>query len=190
MSDGFARYWRHEKPYTSAGSDTAAQLRAAVKQTGNPVMATRLKAIVLRKEGKDPQEIGESLLVADRAVRGWAPAHNASGILGLKPKPSGRPEGNPKWEASPFEALAKEIGKGGHWSVPRMQEWLAANKRSTSPNRPFGIASAKCATRTNQRGRIRRKGAKNGRIRSKRGTRPVSLAAEGKTVRAPALATR
>lgn len=113
--------------------DTAAQLRAAMKQARDPVFSTRLKAIVLRKEGKDPQEIAASLLVTDRAVRGWVLAYNAGGIAGLKPKPPGRPEGNPKWEAKPFEALAKEIDKGGYWSLPRMQAWLAEKEKLDIP---------------------------------------------------------
>ena len=115
------------------GRDTAAQLRAAAKQTKNPVLALRLRAVARRREGKDPQEIAESLLVTDRAVRGWVLLYNAGGIGGLRPKPPGRPEGNPKWDAKPFEDLAKEIEKGGYWSVPRMQAWLAERKKLDVP---------------------------------------------------------
>ena len=115
------------------GRATAAELRTAAKQTKDPVMALRLKAIALRKEGKNPQEVAESLLVTDRAVRSWVLAYNAGGIKGLTPKPSGRPEGNPKWDASSFDDLAKEIDKGGYWSVSKMQEWLTVNKKVDIP---------------------------------------------------------
>lgn len=113
--------------------DTMAQLRSALKQARDPVLAMRLKAIILRKRGQNPQEVARSLLVSDRAVRNWVLAYNAGGVLGLKPKPPGRPEGNPKWDSSVFNDLAREIDKGGYWSIPKMQEWLAVEKRVNIP---------------------------------------------------------
>ena len=113
--------------------DSLATLQVAVKQTRDPVLIVRLKAILLRKRGKDPQEIASSLLVTDRVVRSWVNLYNANGIAGLKPKPSGRKEGNPKWNASIFEELATEIDRGGYWSIPRMQEWLIEHKKSDVP---------------------------------------------------------
>ena len=36
-----------------------------------------------------------------------------------------RPKGNPKWDPTLFEALAREIDKGGrYWSVPCMVAWI------------------------------------------------------------------
>lgn len=113
--------------------DTMAQLRSALKQTRDPVLAVRLKAIILRKQGRTPQEVARSLLVSDRAVRNWVLAYNASGVPGLKPKPPGRPEGNPKWDSSVFNDLAREIDRGGYWSIPKMQEWLVTEKGVNIP---------------------------------------------------------
>jgi transposase len=54
-------------------------------------------------------------------------------LAGLAQKPSGRKEGNPKWDKEPFDALAQEIDKGGYWSVPRMQEWLKKEYKKNIP---------------------------------------------------------
>jgi transposase len=104
--------------------DSLAQLKTAAKQARDPALKARLQAIVLRKQGQTPQEIAERLAVTDRSVTGWIRRYNASGRTGLITKPSGRTEGNPKWEAAYFTKLAKAIDTGGYWSVPRMQEWL------------------------------------------------------------------
>lgn len=104
--------------------DSMTSLETAAKKAPDPATKVRIKAIVLRKRGKTPQEIADVLVVTDRSVTSWIRRYNQSGIPGLTTKPSGRKEGNPRWDASHFEKLAKEIDKGGYWSVPRMQEWL------------------------------------------------------------------
>ena len=113
-------------PPTSTGemSRLKANTRASVAE---------LQDFIQNLRGKSPQEVADSLLVTDRAVRKWITAYNARGIAGLKPKPSGRKEGNPKWDASTFRDLVKEIDKGGYWSIPKMQEWLAAHKKVAIP---------------------------------------------------------
>jgi transposase len=104
--------------------DSMHSLEEAMKKTVDGAFKTRLKAIILRKRGNTPQQIAKSLLVSDRSVTEWVLRYNESRIIGLVTKPSGRKEGNPKWNAIHFEKLAKEIDKGGYWSIPRMQEWL------------------------------------------------------------------
>lgn len=104
--------------------NSATSLQAAMKNTRDPAQIVRLKAILLRKQGKSPQYIAERLMVTDRSVTGWILRYNKGGVSGLATRPSGRPKGNPKWAADHFDQLAKEIDKGGYWSIPRMQEWL------------------------------------------------------------------
>lgn len=113
--------------------DSTDSLLVAVKKTRDQGEKTRLKAILLRKQGKTPQEIAESLVVTDRSVTGWIIRYNNEGSAGLVSRQGGRPEGNPKWDAEIFDDLAKEIDKGGYWSIPRMQEWLRENKKKTIP---------------------------------------------------------
>lgn len=113
--------------------DSTAILERVAQKTRDPAQRVRLKAILLRKQGKTPQEIAESLVVTDRSVTGWIRRYNKDGKAGLATKPSGRKEGNPKWDASVFHDLAKEIDKGGYWSIPRMQEWLSRHKHHNIP---------------------------------------------------------
>lgn len=116
-----------------ASHNTAEQLSAAMKGARDPILKMRLRAIILRKKGSDPQEIAGALLISDRAVRKWVTLYNGGGISALTPKPAGREEGNPKWDTSLFEDLAKEIDKGGYWSIPRMQEWISEHYKKEIP---------------------------------------------------------
>lgn len=104
--------------------EAEATLATALKRARGDIEKTRIKAIVLRTRGKTPQEIAEQLFVNDRSVRTWITLYNRDGLVGLVQKPSGRKEGNPKWDSALFNALAKEIDKGGYWSIPKMQDWL------------------------------------------------------------------
>lgn len=113
--------------------DSIPELITKIKYTKDPATKVRIKAILLRKQGKTPQQIAESLVVADRSVTSWVLRYNKDGVSGLNTKPAGRPEGNPKWDASLFEELALEIDKGGYWSIPLMQEWIKVHKQKDIP---------------------------------------------------------
>ena len=113
--------------------DSITDLEIAIKKTQDSSLKVRLKAILLRRKGKTPQEVAESLMVTDRSITGWVIHYNKDGIAGLHTKQGGRPVGNPKWDASIFKELAKEIDKGGYWSIPRMQEWLRKNHKKDIP---------------------------------------------------------
>lgn len=114
---------------TLCAHDSINNLRRAIKNTRDPATQLRIKAILFRKQGKTPQEIAKSLIVTDRSVNGWILRYNSDGLAGLATKPSGRKEGNPKWGKDVFEDLAREIDKGGYWSIPKMQEWLSENEK-------------------------------------------------------------
>ena len=113
--------------------DSVKSLEKAIKKTRDSAFRMRIKAILLRAQGKTPQEIAERLVVTDRSVTGWVIRYNREGVSGLATKPSGLKEGNPKWDGEIFDDLTKEIDKGGYWSIPRMQEWLSANKKKDIP---------------------------------------------------------
>lgn len=116
-----------------ANHDSINNLETAIKKTYDPATKVRIKAVLLRKRGKTPQEIAESLVVTDRSVTHWILRYNEVGVSGLATKPSGRPEGNPKWDTALFDDLAKEIDKGGYWSIPRMREWLREHHQKEIP---------------------------------------------------------
>ena len=113
--------------------DSFERLSEAAKYARDPALKIRLKAVVLRKQHKTPQEIARLLAVTDRSVTGWIRRYNNDGLVALATKPSGRPKGNPKWDASIFDALAKEIDKGGYWSIPRMREWIREHLEKDIP---------------------------------------------------------
>ena len=122
---------QHHTPL--APRDTLAEIQGALQRTRNALEKVRLKAIILRKKDKTPQEIRNQLMVSDRSVIEWVRRYNEGGISALTVTKGGRPEGNPKWDKDIFEDLAKEIDKGGYWSIPRMQEWIKREKRKEIP---------------------------------------------------------
>jgi transposase len=63
----------------------------------------------------------------------WITKYNSGGSLALASNLGGRSEGNPKWDAEIFDELAKEIDKGGYWSIPRMQDWIKTHKKKEVP---------------------------------------------------------
>lgn len=113
--------------------DSIVHLEKEIKKTRDSALKVRIKAILLRKQGKTPQEAAERLLITDRSVTGWILRYNKEGLAGLITKPSGRPEGNPVWDVSIFDALAKEIDKGGYWSIPIMQKWISKHHQKDIP---------------------------------------------------------
>lgn len=113
--------------------DSLIHLEAAARNTRDHAEKARIKAIILRRRGKTPQEIAESLVVTDRSVTTWINKYNTGGLSALVSNKGGRPEGNPKWDAAIFDGLATEIDKGGYWSIPRMQEWLKKHKDKDIP---------------------------------------------------------
>jgi transposase len=118
---------------TVAGHDTVEALREKLKKTSDEAYKTRLKAILLAKNGKKRYEIVEQLTVDASCVTTWLQRYNKSGTQALVSNKGGRPEGNPIWGASIFDGLAKEIDKGGYWSVPRMQDWIKKHHQKNIP---------------------------------------------------------
>ena len=60
--------------------DSLSRLEQAVKKTHDPALKIRIKAVILRKQGKTPQEIGALLVVTARSVNGWLCKYNEAGI--------------------------------------------------------------------------------------------------------------
>lgn len=113
--------------------ESLSELRRAVKKTGEAAWKQRLKAVLKAREGKKRKEIAEELLASERSVGTWIRAYNDRGIDGLKTKPSGRKPGPQRWQSSIFDELAREIDKGGYWSVPKMQEWISRQYKKYIP---------------------------------------------------------
>jgi len=108
-------------------------LKRALKESNDADQKTRIRAIINIKEGATKTATAKRFVVSRTSVISWVAAFNKGGVKALAMSKGGRPEGNPLWDASLFDDLAKEIDKGGYWSVPRMQEWLRTHKKKDVP---------------------------------------------------------
>lgn len=118
---------------TIKNHETVEALRKKISTAQDEAYKTRLKAILLAKRGKKRYEIVAQLTVDAKSVTTWLARYNEGGTPSLVSHKGGRPEGNPKWDIAIFEALAREIDKGGYWSIPRMQAWIRAHRREDIP---------------------------------------------------------
>ena len=118
---------------TVAAHDTVEALRGKIKKSSDEAHKQRLKIIIASKEDTRRSEIAQRLMISTRSISVWVGRYNKGGSDALKTDKGGRPEGNPIWDASVFEDLAKEIDKGGYWSIPRMQTWLKEHKKKSIP---------------------------------------------------------
>lgn len=104
--------------------DSVEQLRATLACTRDEGHRKRIRAIIRVTEGVPRGTVAHALGASRTSLCSWITKYNTGGSGALVTHKGGRPEGNPKWDAVQFETLAKEIDKGGYWSIPRMQEWL------------------------------------------------------------------
>src|SRR5512134_3410526 len=100
-------------------------LRRAVKTSDDEAQKTRIRAIIELREGATRREAAKRTVVDSDTITNWIKAYNRGGVAALKMSRGGRPGGNPKWDPTIFEALAREIDKGErYWSVPCMVAWI------------------------------------------------------------------
>lgn len=100
-------------------------LRRAVKTSDDEAQKTRIRAIIELREGATRREAAKRTVVDTDTITNWIKAYNRGGVAALKMSRGGRAEGNPKWDPTIFETLAREIDKGErYWSVPRMVAWI------------------------------------------------------------------
>jgi transposase len=113
--------------------DTDLALKKKISSCSDAAMKIRLRAVRLALSGKRRYEIAAQLGADTSCITTWLQKYNESGTDALKSNKGGRPEGNPKWDADIFIALAKEIDTGGYWSIPRMQEWIIDRYKKDIP---------------------------------------------------------
>ena len=100
-------------------------LRREVNTSDDEAQKTRIRAIIELREGASRREVAKRTVVDSDTITNWIKAYNRGGVAALKMSRGGRPQGNPKWDPTLFEALAREIDKGGRsWSVPCMVAWI------------------------------------------------------------------
>lgn len=121
------------RPLSMVAHDSIEQLKDKIKHSKEEAFRVRLRAIVKIMQGKKQSVVADELSVCVRCVTAWVRKYSESGTDGLATKPSGRPKGNPKWKPDIFENLAKEIDKGGYWSIPQMQQWILKHYAHSIP---------------------------------------------------------
>jgi transposase len=101
------------------------ELRRVVKTVDDEAQKSRIRAIIELREGARRREVARRTVVDSDTITNWIKAYNRGGVAALKMSRGGRPKGNPKWDPTLFEALAREIDKGErYWSVPCMVAWI------------------------------------------------------------------
>ena len=113
--------------------DTDAKLKEKIRLCSDAAMKIRLRAVRLALSGKRRYDIAAQLGADSSCITTWLQKYNEKGTYALKTNKGGRPEGNPKWDKDIFIALAREVDKGGYWSIPRMQAWLKEKKKLDIP---------------------------------------------------------
>ena len=117
-----------------ARNHSAQKLKVALKTSRDEGQKTKLRVILSVKKGKLRKEIAEDLNLNIDTVTDTVKKYNTEGIDGLKTNKGGRPEGNPKWDTSIFDALIKEIDKQDrYWSIPIMMRWVKENQKKEIP---------------------------------------------------------
>ena len=118
---------------TVVAHDTEHQLQKKLGLAHDEAYKNRLKAVLLAMQGKKRYEIVERLTVDAKSVTTWLQRYNKEGTVALLSNHGGRPLGDPKWDTSIFEELAKEIDTGGYWSIPLMQAWIQKRFKKDIP---------------------------------------------------------
>jgi transposase len=110
------------------------RMEAEIKTTTDEKYKTRLRAVLLFKQGRSQKEITETMIVSRRSVHGWIVTYNEEGRDGLRTRTTGRPLGRVTWSEASFERLAREIDTSErYWSVHLMAEWLAEHEKTIIP---------------------------------------------------------
>lgn len=120
-------------PLSVAAHDSREALRAFLVRTRDEGHRKRIRAIIRMKEGERRGAVARALGASRTSVCSWITRYNTGGVAALATNKGGRKDGNPLWNALVFDNLAKEIDKGGYWSVPRMQLWISEHHRQNIP---------------------------------------------------------
>ncbi len=109
------------------------ELKTAIRRSRDEGQKTRLRAVAAAQVGSSRNDIVAMLSVSDHSITNWVHAYNEGGVDALRTNKGGRPKGKTLWKDDIFTGLAKEIDKGGYWSIPRMQEWIRERHKKDIP---------------------------------------------------------
>jgi transposase len=125
------------KKITIIEHNTKEELEYEIKRTRDGRYRLRMQVIILCMEGLPSHEIQSRLIISRPALFRWVKWYNEKGLERIRDVSSGgRPEGNPKWDNSIFDALfAKLDAMEEFFSVPKMQVWIEETYGKKIPER-------------------------------------------------------
>lgn len=111
------------KAITIIKQHTKEELEKELKTTRDGRYRLRLQTLLLVHDKLSGAVIAKQLMIQRETVFKWVKWYNEKGLEGIKNVSSGgRPEGNPKWDDSIFEALFAKLDlMEEYFSVPKMQ---------------------------------------------------------------------
>lgn len=113
---------------------TIKQLEKALSSSNDEGQKTKIRALILLLKNTTRASVAKTFSVNANTLTGWIKRYNKTGLKALETNKGGRPEGNPKWEASIFTALTKEVDKQSqYWSLLNMTEWIKDTYKKDIP---------------------------------------------------------
>ena len=105
---------------------TTDDLKKEIRTTRDGRYRLRLQTILLVMQGSNSEQIMRQLMISRNSIFRWVRWYNNDALEGLKDVPlGGRPDGNPKWDDTIFEALFTKLdAMDEFYSVPKMQSWI------------------------------------------------------------------
>lgn len=114
------------KAITIIRHNTQEELEKEIKTTRDGRYRTRVQTILLVMKGNSSKTVTAQLMIGLDTFFRWLKWYNEKGLAGIREVSlGGRPDGNPKWDDSIFEALFAKLDlMEEFFSVPKMQAWI------------------------------------------------------------------
>ncbi len=125
------------KNITIQKHQTLEEIESEIKSTHDGRYRLRLQAIYLAMQKMHSHQICSQLMISKQALFKWIKWYNEKELEGIKNvSKGGRDEGNPKWDASIFEALFAKLDlMQEYWSTPKMHVWIEETFKVRIPER-------------------------------------------------------
>src|SRR5512134_3625313 len=158
------------------------ELRRVVRTSDDEAQKTRIRAIIVLREGAPRREVARHTVVDSDTITNWIKAYNRGGVAALKMSRGGRPGGNPKWDPRSSRLSRGRSTKAS--ATGRCPAWSRGSESATAKRFrrvPSGTTSDILTTRTSRRGPTPPRVIRRSTRRSKRGAQRRPRAAEGRS---------
>lgn len=124
------------KKITLKAKDTITNLQKEVRNTKDGTYQTKLRAIILIKQGFNYKEVCKNILISINTYYAWLHLYNEGGIEALKIyNKGGRVKGSSKYNSKIFIELFKQLDTmQEYWSIIKMQKFIYDTHTVDIPN--------------------------------------------------------